>query len=222
MRSFPHKNSKSTCEGAERAGEPITLSKSDPDVSAAGEPTPSSLARKSSAEADAKVEAGNGGSVTEAVSDREPSGDETSARGGAVSDGEPAASADDSAPAASPVVATEADRRWAFWMEFCGRHFRCHQLPERSFFIHGYQFPLCARCTGIYLGHIIAFAVNPFITMPLWIALLLLPLILDGTIQYFTTYRSNQFKRFTTGLLFGYALISVLFTAARLLIAHFL
>ncbi|MGG7175281.1 DUF2085 domain-containing protein [Clostridium neonatale] len=24
----------------------------------------------------------------------------------------------------------------------------CHQLPDRSFFIRSYQFPICARCTG--------------------------------------------------------------------------
>src|SRR5512143_3341817 len=28
----------------------------------------------------------------------------------------------------------------------------CHQLPDRSFFIHEHQTPLCARCTGMYLG----------------------------------------------------------------------
>jgi len=28
----------------------------------------------------------------------------------------------------------------------------CHQLPERSFFVDGYQFPVCARCTGLYLS----------------------------------------------------------------------
>jgi uncharacterized membrane protein len=28
----------------------------------------------------------------------------------------------------------------------------CHQMPERSFFIDGHQLPLCARCTGMYLG----------------------------------------------------------------------
>ena len=28
----------------------------------------------------------------------------------------------------------------------------CHRLPERSFFIHDHQLPLCARCTGIYIG----------------------------------------------------------------------
>ena len=28
----------------------------------------------------------------------------------------------------------------------------CHQMPERSFFINGHSLPLCARCTGMYLG----------------------------------------------------------------------
>ena len=28
----------------------------------------------------------------------------------------------------------------------------CHRMPERSFFIDGHQLPLCARCTGQYLG----------------------------------------------------------------------
>ncbi len=31
----------------------------------------------------------------------------------------------------------------------------CHQMPTRSFFIDGYQSPLCARCTGMYLGFFI-------------------------------------------------------------------
>src|SRR5689334_6735509 len=28
----------------------------------------------------------------------------------------------------------------------------CHQRPERSFFWGTHQFPVCARCTGIYLS----------------------------------------------------------------------
>ena len=28
----------------------------------------------------------------------------------------------------------------------------CHQQPERSFFLDGDQFPVCARCTGLYVS----------------------------------------------------------------------
>jgi uncharacterized membrane protein len=28
----------------------------------------------------------------------------------------------------------------------------CHQQPERSFFLDGDQFPVCARCTGLYIS----------------------------------------------------------------------
>jgi uncharacterized membrane protein len=28
----------------------------------------------------------------------------------------------------------------------------CHRLPARSLFVDGHQLPLCARCTGIYIG----------------------------------------------------------------------
>lgn len=35
------------------------------------------------------------------------------------------------------------------------------------------------------------------------------PMLLDGFIQLLTNYESNNFKRFFTGLIFGYALCSV-------------
>jgi uncharacterized membrane protein len=31
-------------------------------------------------------------------------------------------------------------------------HIVCHQLPARSFHVWGASLPVCARCTGIYLG----------------------------------------------------------------------
>jgi uncharacterized membrane protein len=35
----------------------------------------------------------------------------------------------------------------------------CHRITERSFTVAGRQFPLCARCTGTYLGVALAFGV---------------------------------------------------------------
>ena len=34
----------------------------------------------------------------------------------------------------------------------------CHQIPDRSFYLEDHRLPLCARCTGTYLGVAIGFA----------------------------------------------------------------
>jgi len=35
----------------------------------------------------------------------------------------------------------------------------CHRIPERSFILGGHQLPLCARCTGTFLGAMLGLAV---------------------------------------------------------------
>lgn len=32
----------------------------------------------------------------------------------------------------------------------------CHQIEDRSFHFHDLQSPLCARCTGLYLGSLLS------------------------------------------------------------------
>lgn len=39
----------------------------------------------------------------------------------------------------------------------------CHQKSERSFFIKGNQMPVCARCTGIFLGVFFGLGISLFI-----------------------------------------------------------
>lgn len=49
----------------------------------------------------------------------------------------------------------KADKTWIKWMKW-GQHLGCHQKPERSFFIAGYQMPVCARCTGVFTGYVLS------------------------------------------------------------------
>lgn len=42
---------------------------------------------------------------------------------------------------------------WKKWMEL-GEKTGCHQRPDRSFFLKGYQVPVCARCSGVFFGYI--------------------------------------------------------------------
>ena len=100
-------------------------------------------------------------------------------------------------------------------MELCRKYCGCHQMAERSFFLGSYQFPLCARCTGIAIGHAAAFLTGFFYTLRYSIALLGIPLALDGTIQYFTSYRSDNRKRLVTGILYGFAFTSVIWHIFR-------
>lgn len=85
----------------------------------------------------------------------------------------------------------------------------CHQMPERSFFIKGYQFPLCARCTGILIGELLAILLWFYYHLPCIIAVaLILPMACDGIIQYMLFVMSNNRRRFITGLFAGYGLMT--------------
>lgn len=41
---------------------------------------------------------------------------------------------------------------WAGALAYGVGSFICHQIPERSFHLAGFQLPVCARCLGIYVG----------------------------------------------------------------------
>lgn len=87
--------------------------------------------------------------------------------------------------------------------------FGCHARPDRSFYFHGKQFPICARCTGELVGMLggiplaVCFGIPSF-----WVVcLMMLPLVADGFIQRLTAYESNNIRRLWTGILFGIAFI---------------
>jgi len=105
--------------------------------------------------------------------------------------------------------------------------FICHKIPERSFFLRGKQFPICSRCTGIFIGYIVGFCliiISYFLHLdilkPLYSIILLLPMFADGSIQFFTTYKSNNIKRFITGILAGIGIMLIIFMVAKLGYQH--
>ena len=89
----------------------------------------------------------------------------------------------------------------------------CHRIPERSFFIKGHQFPVCARCTGFYTGLIVYLVFNHFfehdydINTLIISIILMIPAAIDGLTQYFGPRESTNTLRFITGFIGGLGLI---------------
>lgn len=88
----------------------------------------------------------------------------------------------------------------------------CHRIPERSFFFRGHQFPVCARCTGFYIG-LAAYFIYAFfnyvdydVNLLLIALILIVPAFLDGTTQLLEFRMSNNNLRLITGLLGGVGL----------------
>lgn len=87
----------------------------------------------------------------------------------------------------------------------------CHRKPERSFFWKGRQFPVCARCTGLYAGYL-SF---PLFSFGLWhlgwllATALVLPTFIDGLTQAFCHRESNNWLRLATGLAAGAGLMAL-------------
>ena len=101
---------------------------------------------------------------------------------------------------------------WRRTMYFFHKYWGCHQMATRSFFFKGFQFPLCARCTGILVGEIVAcLLLLCNIHIDVFIAVLLIcPTVLDGMIQLLGKYESTNFKRLFSGLIAGIGLIFIL------------
>ncbi len=93
--------------------------------------------------------------------------------------------------------------------KFLRLFFGCHARPDRSFYFRGKPFPICARCTGELVGMILCIPTLIFWGCPSFgiVLLLMVPLIVDGSVQKLTSYESGNIRRLITGILFGMALI---------------
>jgi len=103
----------------------------------------------------------------------------------------------------------------------------CHRIAERSFFIGGQQLPLCARCSGTYLGALAGFGVIfllgrrraanlPPVSVLIVLVLFVAAMGFDGVNSYLTLlpilphlYEPHNWLRLTTGTLEGIALAAV-------------
>ncbi|ERJ13234.1 DUF2085 domain-containing protein [Haloplasma contractile] len=98
-----------------------------------------------------------------------------------------------------------------FWNKLLNRMFMCHQIPSRSFFYKGKQFPICARCTGLLIGYILFIPIAFLIGFKGYMILLILPMVIDGSIQSRTRYESKNGIRLITGILGGIAILYMIF-----------
>lgn len=100
----------------------------------------------------------------------------------------------------------------------------CHQRSERTLWVGGQYLPVCARCTGGYIGFLLGYALLPFFRRNrakgppnLYVSLAMtLPLLLDSFGQLFGLWVSTNDVRLITGLLFGSALSPLLVYALTL------
>lgn len=87
----------------------------------------------------------------------------------------------------------------------------CHQIPERSFFVAGHQFAVCARCTGLYAGFTVATVIYPLVRSlrqteapaRKWLFIAVTPLAIDFTLGFLAIWNNTHFSRFVTGALLG-------------------
>ena len=85
------------------------------------------------------------------------------------------------------------------------KYWCCHQKSERSFFVRGRQFHICARCTGILTGYFISPVMCLVDSKTITIAFFTFTLLMavDGFTQLWGLRESTNLLRFITGLGWG-------------------
>jgi uncharacterized membrane protein len=106
----------------------------------------------------------------------------------------------------------------------------CHRIDLRSFHLGDRALPLCARCSGMYLGVLVSiayFAIRrrkaalfPPRSLILILGIIFVGYVIDGVNSYIHLlplgsglYEPTNFLRLTTGFLFGIVLSSFVFPA---------
>ena len=93
-----------------------------------------------------------------------------------------------------------------------GKSSGCHQISERSFFIRGKQFPICARCTGVLIGKFMAYILFFLYTLPPKFYIMgCTVMFIDWFIQYIGLFTSTNLRRLITGIIGGYSLTTLFY-----------
>lgn len=84
----------------------------------------------------------------------------------------------------------------------------CHQKEDRCFKIKGFVFPVCARCTGIFVSFLTALF---FLILKIHVNIILVLIMIsvmasDWLIQFLGIKESTNTRRFLTGLAGGFGL----------------
>lgn len=90
-------------------------------------------------------------------------------------------------------------------------------MPERSFFYNGKQFPVCARCTGVFFGELCAVLLGLFkqhISNGLAAGFLLI-MGGDWFIQEVHIKESTNIRRLITGFFGGFGLVCLYINILR-------
>lgn len=89
----------------------------------------------------------------------------------------------------------------------------CHQVAERSFYLGGHPYAVCARCFGVYGGFALSITVYPLVrslnqtSVPAraWLVAAILPTTIDWALGYADLWGNTHLSRAATGAVLGAA-----------------
>jgi uncharacterized membrane protein len=91
----------------------------------------------------------------------------------------------------------------------------CHQIGYKTIQINGINFLVCARCSGIYFGGLIASVIFLFSskshTLKInYLFIAAIPMLTDVLLYSLGVYEYSKIIALSSGLLFGFVSISIL------------
>ena len=105
---------------------------------------------------------------------------------------------------------------YRYIFKICG--YFCHQMPSRSFFVAGNQFPLCYRCTGLLIGTIVFIGLVTFYKLPKFrlVLFLVTPMFIEWILQSMGWWFGINELRLFNGIGFGIGMPTLIFAVFKL------